>query len=206
MRFRLWRDESRLGDVLVELAGQLSAASHQLAAAMDADPIARAGVAARLQATDQAAEAAAHEVMRGLAATFVTPFDRADLFRLTWSMRRWVARVDAVGDTLEVLGVGELPIRTSELVQLVVRCAEIVAGVVPRLGDPGRLAGEWIELTVLIKQAGQVHRRLLHDVTATVSDPSLLARQFAVALALNRVVDAVEAVTDALQTVIVTES
>ena len=76
----------------------------------------------------------------------------------------------------------------------------------PRLGDPGPLSARWIELTVLVKQAGQAHRRLLLDVTTTVTDPAALVRYVEVVGALRRVVEALEAVADTIQTVVVTES
>jgi len=206
VRLRLRRDESSLGDLLTQVAGHLAGAAQHLAAALDSDQDARTASVRGLQVSDQDAEAAAHAVLRGLAASFVTPFDRADVFRLCWALRRCAARIDAVGDTLEVLRIGELPVRTAELVQLVVRATEITAAGIPRLGDPGTLAGPWIELTVLGKQAGQVHRRLVLDVTSTISDPAQLARQLEIVEGLRRVVDAIEAIADALQTVVVTES
>lgn len=204
--FRLRRDESRLGDALAECAGHLATAAQHLAASLNVDPEARSASVRALQETDRAAEAAAHGVLRGLAASFVTPFDRADIFRLSWAMRRATARTAAVGDTLEVLRLGELPTRTAELVQHVVRATEIIATAVPRLGDPGSLAGSWVDLTVLVKQAGQVHRRLVADITSSMHDPAQLLRHAEVATSQRRLIDALEAVSDALQTVVVTES
>ncbi|MBK6870513.1 MAG: hypothetical protein IPK24_04555 [Kineosporiaceae bacterium] len=206
MMFRLRRDESLLGEALSECARHLAAAAHHLAAALDSDPEARTAAVRRLQETDRNAEDAAHAVLRGLAASFVTPFDRADIFRLSWAMRRAAARTDAVGDTFEVLRLGDLPPRTAELVQLVVRATEIIAAAVPRLGDPGNLATPWVDLTVLVKQAGQLHRRLLLDITTTISEPTLLMRHVEAATSLRRLIDAVDSVADALQTVVVTES
>ncbi len=206
MRLRLRRDESSLGEALARSAGHLAAAAKQLAAALDSDPEARADSVRRLRELDREAEASAHAVLRGLAASFVTPFDRADVFRVAWSIRRATARLEATGDTVEVLRIGDLPPRAADLVQLVVRSCDLVADAVPRLGDPGTVAGSWVDLTGLIKQAGQVHRRLLLDVTSSVGDPAQLARYLEAVGALHRVVEALDALGDALQTVVVTES
>jgi uncharacterized protein Yka (UPF0111/DUF47 family) len=204
--FRVRRDESRLGESLTELAGYLVSASGHLGELLDPDTEARGAAVRMMHTADHQAEAAAHAVLRGLAASFVTPFDRADVFRLCWALRRATARIDAVGDTVEVLRVGELPPRTAELVQLIIRAAEIIDASVPQLGDPGPLAARWIELTVLVNQAGQAHRRMLLDVTTTVTDPAALVRYVEVVAALRRVVEALEAVADTIQTVVVTES
>jgi uncharacterized protein Yka (UPF0111/DUF47 family) len=203
---RLRRDESLLGEALSASARHLAAAARQLAAALDTEPEARAASTRRLRELDHDAEASAHAVIQGLAASFVTPFDRADVFRIGWSIRRVTARIDAAGDTIEVLRIGDLPGRAADLVQLIVRACDLVAAAVPRLGTPGNLAGAWVDLTGVIKQSGQVHRRLLLDVTSTVADPAQLARTVEAAGALRRVVEALDALADTLQTVVVTES
>jgi hypothetical protein len=77
---------------------------------------------------------------------------------------------------------------------------------VPQLGDPGPLSARWIELTVLVKQAGQTHRRLLLDVTTAVTEEAFLVRHLEVAAALRRAVEGIESVADTIQTVVVTES
>jgi len=206
VRFRVRRDESRLGEALSQCARHVAAAAHHLATALDSDPDARAVAARRLQECDRASESAAHALLQGLAASFVTPFDRADVFRLGWAMRRATARIEAVGDTFEVLRLGELPARTAELVQLVVQASDLIASAVPRLGDPGTLAGPWVDLTTEVRQAGRVHRRLIMDITTTIADPAMLARHLEAAASLRRVVEALDAVADEVQTVVVTES
>lgn len=204
--FRVRRDESRLGEALSACARHVATAAHQLATALDSDPEARAAAARDLQECDRAAEASAHALLQGLAASFVTPFDRADVFRLGWAMRRATARIEAVGDSFEVLRLGELPARTAELVQLIVQASDLIASAVPRLGEPGTLAGPWVDLTTLVRQAGRVHRRLVMDITTTTIDPAQLARHLEAADAMRRVVEAIDAVADEVQTVVVTES
>ncbi len=98
-----------MGESLTEVAGHLVTAAGGLAAVLSPDPEARAAAVHTVQESDRAAEAAAHAALRSLAASFVTPFDRADVFRVCWSLRRATARIDAVADTIDVLHVGELP-------------------------------------------------------------------------------------------------
>jgi len=204
--FRLRRDETGVGQPLAELGHHLLSAAHLLGEALDPDAESRARAGRSLQNVDQQAEAAAHAVLRNLAASFVTPFDRADAFRLAWDLRRAVARMDAVTQTMEILRVGDLPLQMAELVQVLVRAAEVVEMTVPQLGDPGQQAGHWVELAVLIKQAGYVHRRLLLEVTLAPVDAAAMIRLTELCAALLRVVDALEAVADTIQSVVVTES
>lgn len=206
MRFRVRLTDVRFGDLLIDQAGHLVAAAQYLAEVMAGDQASRLQAAQRLQAQDQSAEAAAHAMLRALSATFVTPFDRVDVYRVSWAMRRCVARMDAAADEIVLFQLADLPDGVTELVKLVVRAADIAREVVPLLARPRRLSEPWIELTRLGKQAGREQRRLLAQITASTVDVAVLIRLVAVAHSLGSVVEAFEELADVLQTVAVKEA
>ncbi len=206
MQFRVRLTDVRFGDLLVDQSGHLVTAAQHLAEVMAGDQASRLHAAQRLQSTDQSAEAAAHAMLRALSAAFVTPFDRVDVYRVSWSMRRCVSRMDAVADEIVLFQLADLPDGVTELVKLVVHAADIARQVVPLLARPRRLAEPWIELTRLGKQAGREQRRLLAHITATTVDLAVLARLVAVAHSLGRLVDAFDELADVLQTVAVKEA
>lgn len=205
MALRLRPHDARFGDLLAALSGHLGAGAQLLSEMLTDDPDARREVAERLLGVDQDAEAAAHAVLRALSAAFVTPFDRVDIYRVAWAMRMCTARMTAVADEIVLFEIEELPPGFTDLVQLVVRAAEVTTEAVPRLGRPKLLVDPWIELTRSGKQAGQAHRRLLAHVTSTSKEPAELFRLTAVAQSLLRVVNAFEEVAHAFQTVSVKE-
>jgi uncharacterized protein Yka (UPF0111/DUF47 family) len=203
--FRVRREDPQLGALIAELGGYLVAGAQLLSEALVTEQSARAETAAQLREVDHAAEAAVHAVLRLLSASFVTPFDRADVYRLSWSMRVCVSRMEAVADEITLFRLQAVPPGVSELVLLVVRAADVTVQALPRLSRASGLADSWIELTRLGKQSGQAHRKLLAEVTGSTSDPATLTRLVAVAQSLRRVVEAFEDVADALQTVAVKE-
>ena len=182
----------------------LAAGAQLLAEALISDQASREETGQQLQAVDQDAEATAHAVLRALSASFVTPIDREDVYRVAWTLRVCVARMDAVVDELVLFHLGDVPAGVTELVRFVVGGADIICEAVRRLPAPRSLADRWIELTRLGKQAGREHRRLLAEVTA-LPDQTAMNRMVAVAQSLGRVVDALEDVAHALQTVAVKE-
>jgi uncharacterized protein Yka (UPF0111/DUF47 family) len=203
--FRVRRRDAQLGDLLAELGGYLVAGAQLLSEVLTAEQAERATTAARLREVDHAAEAAAHAVLRILSASFVTPFDRTDVYRVTWSLRSCVARMEAAADEITLFRLEPVPIGVSELVLLVVRAADATVQALPKLTHAVELSDSWIELGRMGKQAGQAHRRLLAEVTATSRDPATLIRLVTVAQSLRRVVEAFEEVANALQTVAVKE-
>ncbi|MBI4942986.1 MAG: DUF47 family protein [Actinobacteria bacterium] len=205
MAFRLRPHDARFGDLLAALSGHLGDGAQLLAEMLGGDPDEQRATAQRLLDVDQDAEAAAHAVLRALSAAFVTPFDRVDIYRVAWSMRMCTARMSAVADEIVLFEIAEPPAGVTDLVQLVVRAAEVTMQAVPRLGRPRLLVDPWIELTRLGKQAGQAHRRLLADITSTAKEPAELVRLTALAQSLLRVVNSFEEVAHAFQTVSVKE-
>lgn len=205
MAFRLRPHDARFGDLLAALSGHLGDGAQLLAEMLGGDPEEQLATAQRLLDVDQDAEAAAHAVLRALSAAFVTPFDRVDIYRVAWSMRMCTARMSAVADEIVLFEIVEPPAGVTDLVQLVVRAAEVTMQAVPRLGRPRLLVDPWIELTRLGKQAGQAHRRLLADITSTAKEPAELVRLTALAQSLLRVVNSFEEVAHAFQTVSVKE-
>jgi uncharacterized protein len=203
--FRVRRRDAQLGDLLAELGGYLVAGAQLLSEVLTGDQAARSGTAAQLREVDHAAEAAAHAVLRVLSASFVTPFDRADVYRVSWAMRSCVGRMDAAADEITLFRLAPVPPGVSELVLLVVRAADATVQALPKLSHAPGLADSWIELSRMGKQAGQAHRRLLAEVTATTNDPATLIRLVTVAQSLRRVVEAFEDVANALQMVAVKE-
>jgi len=203
--FRVRRGDAQLGDLLAELGGFLVAGAQLLSEVLSADPITRAPTADQLREVDHAAEASAHAVLRVLSATFVAPFDRADVYRVAWALRSCVGRMEAAADEITLFELSPVPDGVSELVFLVVRAADVTVQALPRLAHVADLGESWIDLSRIGKQAGQAHRRLLADVTASPRDPATLIRMVTVAQSLRRVVEAFEEVANALETVAVKE-
>jgi uncharacterized protein Yka (UPF0111/DUF47 family) len=203
--FRVRRDDAQLGGLLVELGGHVVSGAQLLSEVLVVDQLAQAEAAAQLREVEHAAEAATHAVLRTLSATFVTPFDRVDVFQVTWGLRTCLSRMDAVADEISLFRLNPVPAGVSDLILFVVRAADVTAQALPRLSRAPGLADSWIELTRIAKQAGQSHRRLLAEVTANAADPATMVRLGIVAQSLRRVVEAFEKLAGALQTVAVKE-
>lgn len=204
MALRLRPGEPRLGELLVALTDHVAAGAQLMAEVLGGDQVVREEIAVRLQSVDQDAEATTHALLRALSATFVTPFDREDVYRVAWTLRMCVSRMDAVVDEIVLFHLDEVSDGITELVRFAVRAAELAQEAVPRLTQPRGLADPWIELTRLGKQAGREHRLLLATVTAQ-PDLTTTVRLVALATALRGVIEAFEDVAHALQTVAVKE-
>ena len=135
-----------------------------------------------------------HEVMRRLNSTFVTPFDREDIYNLASRLDDVVDHLEAAADLIVLYELEEVPATTREVVGLLVAAAHVTAEAMPRLQTTKDLAEYWIEVNRLENEADQLYRRTL----ATLFNGSYDALD---ALKLKDVADQVEAAADALEDV-----
>jgi len=203
--FRLRRDDARFGEPLSELAARLCTTAGLLAQLLGASgPQVRDALPA-VRAADQEAEGLTNAVLRALSTAFVTPFDRVDVYRVTWAMRVSVLRMAAAAEDVAEFELGDLPPVVTDLVALLIRAAEVTTDAVPRLRQPALLTDSAAELNRLGRQAREAQRRFVIEVSSDGAEPALLVRRVALGQSLRRAVESFEDLAHALQTVAVKE-
>jgi predicted phosphate transport protein (TIGR00153 family) len=151
-----------------------------------------AELAARMHALENAADDATHAIIEHLDRSFVTPFDREDIYRLASRLDDVVDHVDAAVDLATLYRVGELPDGVAAQTDLLCRAARLTAAAMPRLTDPQQLTAYWVEVNQLENEADQVYRRLLSELFNGERDALEVMK-------LKEVVDELEAAADAFE-------
>lgn len=206
MPLRLRPREARFTDRFCDLGAHLVTGSHLLAEVLGADLAARPDLAERMREVDQQAEEATHAVLRELAAAFVTPFDRVDVYRLAWAMRLCSRSVDAACEQIALFGLERVPAGLTDQVVLVGRAADLVLEAMPRLGRVTTMTQTWTEVTRLAKQSGEAHRRFLVSHTAAAGeDPVGFQRGLLAEAGVREAVAAYEGVAHVLEQIVVKE-
>ena len=93
--------------------------------------------------------------------TFVTPFDREDIYRLGSALDDVMDMMDEVVDLILLYEVKELPPELSQQVDVLQRCAELTATAMPGLQSPQKLEEYWIEINRLENAGDKNHRRTI---------------------------------------------
>ena len=144
--------------------------------------------------------------MRRLNQTFVTPFDRDDIYGLASALDDCMDYMEEAADLIVLYKIDELPARVSEQVQVLQRAAELTAEAMPRLRSLNDLAEYWVEVNRLENQADKIHRKLLAELFDNVSDPILLIKLKEVVEILEQAADAFEKVANMVETIALKES
>jgi predicted phosphate transport protein (TIGR00153 family) len=162
----------------------------QIAAKLDDRP----EIAARMRDAEHAGDDVTHEIFSTVNSTFVTPFDREDIYNLAGRLDDVLDHMDAAADLLVLYRPAEIPDELWNQVDVLARAAELTAGAMARLRTPQDLSDYWIEINRLENEADQVYRRLLATLFSGMYEPMEV-------LKLKDIVDELEAAADAFEQV-----
>ncbi len=166
----------------------------------------RTALNARMRDIEHANDENTHEVMRRLNSTFVTPFDREDIYDLASRLDDVVDFLEAAADLIVLYELEELPATTREVVGLLVAAARVTADAMPRLQSTKDLAEYWIEVNRLENEADQLYRRTLASLFNGSYDALTALKLKDLADQVEAAADALEDVADTVETIVVKES
>jgi predicted phosphate transport protein (TIGR00153 family) len=166
----------------------------------------REAIAKTLREREHAGDAVTHRIMRQLNTSFVTPFDREDIYRLASALDDVVDAVEAAADFIVLADVGRLPPLMLEQIQLLQRSAHETAQAMSRLKTLRDLEPYWIEVNRLENEADRVYRKLLSKLFSGDYDALTMVKLREVADGLEDAADALEHVAHAVESIAVKES
>src|SRR3954464_2980344 len=173
---------------------------------LGAAPEDRKAIADKMRAAEHAGDEATHAIMRELNETFVTPFDREDIYRLASSLDDVMDCMEAAVDLVVLYQIEELPPEVADQVDVLERAAELTAEAMPQLRSMRDLSEYWIELNRLENQADQVYRRLLAGLFTGGNNAITVMKLKEVVDELEAAADAFEKVANTVESIAVKES
>jgi uncharacterized protein len=206
VRLRLTPRDTTYFDMLATLAQHNVTGASLLAELLGASRQERDAIARRLSEAEHVADDATHSIMRRLNQTFVTPFDRDDIYGLASALDDCMDAMEEAGDLIVLYKVDELPLRVSEQVQVLQRCAELTAEAMPRLRSMDQLSDYWVEINRLENQGDKLHRELIAQLFDDATDPILLMKLKEIVDMLEEGADAFERVANMVETIALKES
>ena len=166
----------------------------------------RAAIAKELREREHAGDAVTHRIMRQLNTSFVTPFDREDIYRLASALDDVLDAIEGAADFIVLADVGRLPPLMGEQIELLQRSAAETAEAMSRLATLRDLEPYWIEVNRLENEADRVYRKLLSKLFSGDYDALTMVKLREVADGFEDAADALEHVANAVETIAVKES
>jgi predicted phosphate transport protein (TIGR00153 family) len=207
VRLRLTPRETGFYELLSQSAANLVTGTSLLVELLGAEHGDRVGIVDRMREAEHAGDDATHAIMRALNTTFVTPFDREDIYRLASNLDDVMDFMEAAADLVVLYQIVELPTQVAQQVEVLQRAAELTAEAMPRLRSMENLAEYWIEINRLENIGDQVYRQALaHLFNDGRYDAITVLKLKEVVDQLEAAADAFEHVANTIETIAVKES
>ncbi|WP_149179835.1 DUF47 family protein [Streptomyces sp. TRM49041] len=206
MRFRLTPRETSFYDMFSASADNIVTGSKLLMELLGAEASGRAEIAERMRAAEHAGDDATHAIFHQLNSSFITPFDREDIYALASSLDDIMDFMEEAVDLVVLYNVEELPKGVEQQIEVLARAAELTAEAMPHLRTMDNLTEYWIEVNRLENQADQIHRKLLAHLFNGKYDAIEVLKLKQIVDVLEEAADAFEKVANTVETIAVKES
>jgi uncharacterized protein len=206
VRLRLTPRDTAIIDLLVQAGHGLVHGAELLQSVMAADPPDRPELAGAMREAEHRNDEITHETMRKLNSTFVTPFDREDVYALASALDDCMDHMEAAADLVTLTRPAVLPAGVEVQVSVLRRQAACTAEALPRLHSMKGLEEYWVEINRLENEADEAYRMLLADLFDGSTDALELLKVKEVIDSLEAAADAFETVSHHVETIVVKES
>jgi predicted phosphate transport protein (TIGR00153 family) len=166
----------------------------------------RPAIADRMRDAEHRADETTHEIAKRVNATFVTPFDREDIYALASGLDDVMDFMEEAVDLTVLYEVEQLPSRLAEQVDVLQRCAELTAEAMPRLQSMKDLEEYWIEINRLENAGDQSYRRILAKLFSGKYEALEVLKLKDIVDSLEHAVDAFEKVANIIEQIHAKES
>ena len=195
--------------ILAEMLGE--SAEHlvggaALLAEMLGDGNDREAIAQRMRDAEHAADETTHGIVRRVNSTFVTPFDREDIYALASGLDDVMDFMEEAVDLVLLYEVERLPKELANQVEVIQRSAELTAQAMPKLKSMKGLEEYWIEINRLENAGDKNHRRMLANLFSGEYKTIEVLKLKDVEESLEGAIDAFEKVANIVEQIHVKES
>ena len=163
-------------------------------------------VARRMREAEHNADETTHALIRKVNSTFVTPFDREDIYALGSGLDDVMDMMDEVVDLILLYEVKVMPPELSTQVEVLQRCAELTAAAMPNLQSMQSLEEYWIEINRLENAGDRNHRRTLAKLFSGEYKTIEVLKLKDIVESLEEAIDAFEKVANTVEQIAVKES
>lgn len=118
----------------------------------------------RIKEFEHQGDEVTHEIVRTLNRTFVTPFDREDIYALSSGLDDVLDYIDEVSNTISLYGIQRVPDAARPMADLLLQAAREVQNAVAKLETARDLEQHWIRIHDLENQGDQYSRSAIAEL------------------------------------------
>jgi predicted phosphate transport protein (TIGR00153 family) len=203
MRLRLTPQKKEFFVLYAAAASNVVEIARLLSELLERFPSSGVELVPRIKDLEHEGDRLTHELIGGLNRTFVTPFDRDDMYRLAAALDDICDHVDEAADDIGLYGVTHVPERARAQADVIYRAAAKLAEAVACLDGFRDAEPVLMELRELENDGDRLVREAVAELFRSGEDPIAVIRWKDIHERLEEAVDALENAADVLEAILV---
>lgn len=160
----------------------------------------------RIRQVEHDGDEITHQVMRRINTTFVTPFDREDIYRLASHLDDVLDHIDAAADFVVLHNIADPLPELAKQVEVLVRTTETANQALAGLRSFKGLEEYWVEINRLENEGDQIYRRTVARLFSGDLKAMEAFKHKDVVEELEEAVDSLEDVANVIESIVLKHS
>ena len=201
-RLRFFPRDEQFFELYNRMASEIRAAASLLEVLVASEPPDLSKVD-QIKDAEHRCDALTHDTIQRLNRTFVTPFDREDLYALATSLDNVMDAIDAAAAMVRLYNIQTIRPGARELARTVTQSSDRLHSALESLEKKTPVHPHAVEINRLENEADRAYQNAIRDLFETETDPILIIKWKEVLDMLEMVTDACEDVANVIEGVVV---
>jgi len=201
-RFRLFPKDEQFFDLYTQMANEIRAAAGMLEQLLGSDPPDYSKVDP-IKDAEHRCDALTHDTIQRLHRTFVTPFDREDLYALATSLDNVMDAIDHAASLVRLYKIQHVRPGARELAHTVSASAERLYSALDALAAKKPVHPHAVEINRLENEADRAYQEAVRGLFDTETDPIMIIKWKELYDMLEVITDCCEDVANVIEGVVV---
>ena len=206
VRFKLTPQNTTFYGQFADLASHIRDGAHLLQSTVTGPPGDWPHAQTRLKQIEHDGDIATHAILSAVNSSFITPFDREDIYRLASNLDDCLDHIEASLDIMVLYRIGELPAAVAEQVAVLVRMADLTLEAMPGLEKMTNLREFWVTINSLENEADRNYREMIARLFDGGHDAVDIIKYKALYDELERAADSFETAANTVESIAAKES
>lgn len=202
MGFSLLPKETEYFDLFKKIGAKLKEAASILIEMLEGDPKEYDSLSKRIKSVEHECDELAHSVTRKLNTSFITPFDREDIYTLAVGLDDVCDYIDAGARALVMYNITESDQYAIKLAHIIAKSTDAIYSATDHLKKSKGLEPHLLEIQRLENEGDEVYYRAMEQLFSTEKDPIFVIKWKEVYEILENATDKCEAVGNIIESIV----
>ena len=202
MAFSLLPREDKYFDMFTQMAGKIEEAAGILIEMLNSDGSDFSSYTKRIKDVEHSCDQLTHEITTKLNKSFITPFDREDIYTLSVALDDICDYIDAGARAIVMYDIREFNDDARALAKTIRDISTAIKGAVSRLSNPNGINEYFVEIHRLENVADDIYFRAMAKLFKNATDPIEVIKWKEFLEILENATDRAESVANIIESIV----